>query len=46
MLAKLTGWIVGILVVVWIVSAPAGAGNDVHQWISGILSFFQHLAQG
>jgi hypothetical protein len=45
-LAKLTGWIVGILVVVWIVSTPAGAGNDVHSWISGILSFFQHLAQG
>jgi hypothetical protein len=45
-LAKITGWVVGILVVVWIVSTPAGAGNDVHSWISGILSFFQHLAQG
>ena len=46
MLAKLIGWIVGVLVVVWIVSTPAGAGNDVHAWITGIVSFFQHLAQG
>ena len=46
MLAKLISWIVGILVVVWIVTTPAGAGNDVHSWITGIVSFFQHLAQG
>ena len=46
MLAKIAGWTVGILVVVWIVSTPAGAGNDVHSWVSGILSLFQHLAKG
>jgi hypothetical protein len=43
---KIIGWIVGILIVVWVVSTPSGAGNDVHSWISGILSFFQHLARG
>ena len=46
MLMKIIGWIVGILIVVWVVSTPGGAGNDVHSWISGILSFFQHLARG
>ena len=46
MLAKVLGWVVGILIVVWIVSTPAGSGNDVHSWVSGILSFFQHLAKG
>jgi hypothetical protein len=45
-LAKITGWTVGILIIVWIVSTPTGAGNDVHSWVSGILSFFQHLAKG
>jgi hypothetical protein len=45
-LMKIIGWIVGVLVVVWVVSTPAGAGNDVHSWVSGILSFFQHLARG
>ena len=46
MLAKIMGWTVGILVIVWIVSTPTGAGNDVHSWVSGILSFFQHLSRG
>jgi hypothetical protein len=43
---KILGWIVIILIVVWILSNPAGAGSTVHGWITGIISFFQHLAGG
>jgi hypothetical protein len=39
-------WIVLIIVIVWIVSNPAGAGNDVHTWANDIISFFRHLAEG
>jgi len=46
MLPKILGWIVVILIVVWIVSNPSGAGTSVHSWISDIFSFFQHLASG
>ena len=46
MIAKIAGWIVGILIIVWIVTNPAAAGNDVHAWISDIVSFFSHLASG
>ena len=46
MLQKLLGIIVVVLIVVWIVSVPVAAGNDVHNWIAGILSFFQHLSSG
>jgi hypothetical protein len=45
-LAKIIGWIVGILIVIWIVSDPAAAGNHVHAWIADIVAFFQHLAKG
>lgn len=46
LVAKIIGWIVIILIVVWILSNPAGAGSTVHSWITGIISFFQHLASG
>jgi hypothetical protein len=36
--------IVAILIIVWIVSNPAGAGDTVHSWITGIFTFFHHLA--
>jgi hypothetical protein len=45
-ISKIIGWIAGILVIVWIVSNPAGAGNDVHTWINDIVSFFSHLTNG
>ena len=41
---KVLGWIVAILLVVWIVSNPAAAGNTLHSWVTGIITFFQHLA--
>jgi hypothetical protein len=44
LLQKTIGIIVAILIVVWIVSDPASAGNTVHNWITGIISFFHHVA--
>jgi hypothetical protein len=44
LLSKTIGVIVAILIVVWIVASPASAGNDVHTWITGIITFFRHMA--
>lgn len=44
LLQKVAGWIVAVLVIVWIISSPAAAGNAVHGWIAGIITFFEHLA--
>jgi hypothetical protein len=44
LLARLIGFIVAILIIVWIVSNPAAAGDIVHGWITGLLTFFRHLA--
>lgn len=46
MVGKIVGWIVGILIIVWIISDPSGAGADVHGWITDIISFFTSLAHG
>lgn len=35
--------IVTIAIIGWIVSNPAGAGNSVHDWISGLVTFFHHM---
>ena len=43
---KILGWAAVILIVVWVLSNPAGAGNTVHSWVTGTVSFFQHLASG
>jgi hypothetical protein len=37
------GILAGIVVVVWIVSNPAIAGDTVHSWVTGLITFFQHL---
>ena len=44
MLQRVLGIIVAVLIIVWIVSNPASAGNTVHSWITGIITFFHHLA--
>lgn len=44
MLQRTLGWIVAILIIVWIVSNPAAAGDTVHAWINGIITFFRHMA--
>jgi hypothetical protein len=41
---KILGIAVAILAVVWIVSNPALAGDTVHGWITGVITFFRHLA--
>ena len=46
MLKKIAVWAVAIVIVVWIISAPAKAGATVHSWITSILDFFSHLANG
>jgi hypothetical protein len=43
LLQKFIGILVAIVILVWIVSNPAAAGNSVHGWISGIVTFFHHL---
>ena len=44
LLSRLIGIIITILIIVWIVSNPATAGNDVHGWIAGIFVFFHHVS--
>ena len=44
LLSRIIGIVVAILVIVWIVSNPASAGNTVHGWITGVVTFFHHLA--
>jgi len=39
-------WIIGILIIVWILSNPVRAGVDVHNWINDIITFFEALANG
>jgi hypothetical protein len=44
MLQKIVGWIIVVLIVVWVVSNPASAGDTVHGWVTGLIDFFKHLA--
>jgi len=46
LVGKVIGWVILILVIVWIISDPAKAGAEVHSWITGVVSFFSHLANG
>ena len=43
-LSRLIGIVVAILIIVWIVSNPAAAGDTVHGWIVGLFTFFRHLS--
>jgi hypothetical protein len=43
-LQRVLGIIVTILIIVWVVSNPTSAGDTVHSWVTGIITFFQHLA--
>ena len=44
LLSRIIGIIVAVLVIVWIISNPASAGDTVHGWITGLITFFHHLA--
>jgi hypothetical protein len=36
--------IVVILVVIWVASDPAHAGDSVHTWLNDAVTFLRHLA--
>ena len=44
LLAKVLGWILAIVIVVFIITNPVEAGNLVRDWIQAIITFFEHLA--
>jgi len=46
LLAKILGWIVVIVIVVFIITNPVEAGNLVREWIDAIIAFFASLAGG
>jgi len=46
LVGKVVGWAILILIIVWIISNPSHAGAEVHSWITGVVSFFSHLANG
>jgi hypothetical protein len=41
---RLLGMVLAILIIIWVVSDPVGAGDTVHGWINQIITFFHHLA--
>lgn len=43
MLQRLLGILIAVLVAVWVLGHPAQAGNTVHSWITGIVTFFTHV---
>jgi hypothetical protein len=43
-MGRYLGWIALIVFAVWAFTDPSQAGNDVHGWFLGIITFFQHLA--
>jgi len=44
LLGRILGIIVRVLIIAGIVSNPAAAGDSVHGWITGVITFFRHLA--
>jgi len=44
LLSKVVGWIIVILLIVWIITDPARAGIDWHIWATNLGIFFSHLA--
>jgi hypothetical protein len=49
-ITKVLGWLIGIIVVIviagWLFGNPAAAGSDVHNWVTGIVSFASHAGKG
>jgi len=44
MLQKAIGILIVVLIVVWIISQPAHAGDTIHGWIGAIGTFFRHVS--
>ncbi len=43
MLQRTLGILVALFIIVWIVANPASAGDTVHAWITGIITFLRHI---
>jgi len=46
MLRKILGAIVVIIIVIWVLSDPAAAGDDVHNWTASLIAFATHAGKG
>jgi len=44
LLQKIFWTLVTILVLVWVVANPTSAGDSVHHWVNGVITFFSHLS--
>jgi hypothetical protein len=43
LIGKIAGWLIVIMIAVWVVTNPVGAGHAIHQWVSSIFAFFSAL---
>jgi hypothetical protein len=43
MLQRVISVAIVILIAIWILSNPAAAGDTIHGWITGVITFFHHL---
>lgn len=46
MLMKLLGWLIGIILVIWLISNPARAGVTVHNIVTGLITFATTAGSG
>jgi hypothetical protein len=46
LLARILGWIIIVIIVVFIITNPYEAGSLVRDWIDAIITFFSSLAGG
>lgn len=46
MVAKIVGWLIIIILVIWAIGDPAAAGHAVHTAIAGLISFATHAGKG
>ena len=44
MFRKLLTAVAVIFVLMWVISNPGHAGDTVHTWITGVITFMQHLS--
>jgi hypothetical protein len=43
-LQRIIAFFVGLFIIVWIVANPASAGDTIHSWITGVITFLRHLS--
>ena len=42
-LQRVLGILVALFIIIWIVANPASAGDTVHAWITGVITFLRHI---